>query len=177
MSAFPEKLVVDTNVPKIANRAINPETIPEDLMPCVCRCVEAVKHVVQHGGLVIDSGDEICSEYRKQLSLKGQPGVGDGFMKWVHDHGWGSSKVERVVITKDGESYDEFPRHAGLTDFDRSDRKFIAVANAHPEKPPVLQATDSKWWGWRDALKEVGLRVHFLCPAYIKAKYEQKMGE
>ena len=43
---------------------------------------------------------------------------------------------------------------------------------AHPEKPPVLQSFDSKWWGWQDSLKKNGVSVHFLCPDEIKAKYE-----
>jgi hypothetical protein len=75
-------------------------------------------------------------------------------MKWVHDNRWGLPDTDRVTITKNGESYDQFPDHNGLNDFDNSDRKFIAVANTHPAKPPVLQATDSKWWGWKDALKD-----------------------
>jgi hypothetical protein len=81
-----------------------------------------------------------------------------------------------VVITKVGDSYEEFPSHDGLNDFDRSDRKFVAVTNAHPDKPPILQATDSKWWGWKDALAEVGITAHFLCPEYAEDKYAEKMG-
>ncbi len=68
------------------------------------------------------------------------------------------------------------PAHDDLHDFDNSDRKFVAVANAHPSKPPILQATDSKWWGWKDALREVGVSVDFLCQEYIKAIYAEKMG-
>ena len=82
-----------------------------------------------------------------------------------------------VTITKNGESYDEFPNHQGLINFDLSDRKYIAVANAHHEKPPILQATDSKWWGWKDALAEAGITVHFLCPDYVVIKYLKKIGE
>ncbi|MGA6926761.1 MAG: hypothetical protein WBY88_13820 [Desulfosarcina sp.] len=101
--------------------------------------------------------------------------VGDRFMKWVHDNRWKFPETDRVPITKNGKSYDQFPDHDGLSDFDNSDRKFVAVANAHHAKPPILQATDSKWWGWKDALDEVGVSVHFLCPDYIKGKYLEKM--
>jgi hypothetical protein len=97
-------------------------------------------------------------------------------MKWVHDHRWSLPATQRVAITKNGDSYDEFPKHNDLNGFDRSDRKFIAVANAHLDKPPILQATDSKWWGWKDALAEVGITVQFLCPEYVEAKYAEKMG-
>jgi len=176
MSDLPKKCIVDTNVPKTANLALDPATIPQELTGCVLVCVEAVDHVVKQGGLVLDSNDEIFTEYRSNLSLSGQPGVGDTFAKWVHDNQWNTSKVTRVTITKNGDSYDEFPDHDGLIQFDNSDRKFIAVANTHPAKPPVLQATDSKWWGWKEALKEVGITVQFLCSDYVESKYQEKFG-
>ncbi len=174
--SLPKKCLVDTNVPKTANLALAPDKIPQEQTDCVLACVEAVEHVVKKGGLVLDAGDEIFDEYRRQLSMKGQPGVGDRFMKWVHDNRWKLPDADRVTITKNGESYDQFPNHDGLNNFDNSDRKFVAVANAHPTKPPILQATDSKWWGWKDALAEGGITVHFLCPEYAKAKYAEKMG-
>lgn len=172
----PTKCLVDTNVPITANLATNPE--PDSDVPdeCVQACVEAVDRVVKQGGLVLDSGEEIFTEYRCNLSLRGQPGVGDGFMKWVHDNRWKFPDVDRVTITINGNSYDEFPDHNDLIRFDNSDRKFIAVANAHPAKPPVLQATDSKWWGWKDALEEAGITVRFLCPNYVESKYQDKFG-
>lgn len=173
---LPSKCLVDTNVPKTANLAQNPDKIPDELTECVLACVEAIEHVIKKGGLVIDAGDEIFDEYRQQLSMKGQPGVGDRFMKWVHDNRWALPDSDRVAITPNGDSYDQFPEHDGLNDFDNSDRKFIAVANEHPAKPPILQATDSKWWGWKKALAEVGVSVHFLCPEYAEAKFGEKMG-
>ena len=174
--SLPRKCLIDTNVPKTANLALAPDKIPQELIGCVLACVEAVEHVVKKGGLVLDAGDEIFDEYRHQLSMKGQPGMGDRFMKWVHDNRWTFPDSDRVNITRNGESYDQFPQHKGLDDFDNSDRKFVAVANAHPTKPPILQATDSKWWGWKDALAEGGITVHFLCPEYAEAKYAEKMG-
>jgi len=176
MKGLPNKCLVDTNVPKTANLAIDPVTIPDELVDCVSACVEAINHVVKNGGLVIDSGEEIFAEYVGQLSMGGQPGIGDRFMKWVHDNRWSFPEADRVTITKNGKSYDEFPNHDGLKKFDNSDRKFIAVASAHPDKPPILQATDSKWWGWKDALAEAGIAVKFICPVYAKAKYTKKIG-
>lgn len=176
MSSLPEKCVIDTNVPIIANMAKDPDSIPIDLEKCVSSCIETIQHVVRNGGLVIDCGDEIYDEYRHKLSMSGQPGVGDAFMRWVHYHRWTFPEDDRVFITKKGYSFAEFPNHPGLTNFDLSDHKFVAVANAHPPKPPILQATDSKWWGWKDALAEVGITVRFVCPRYIETKYKEKMG-
>nr|WP_321497714.1 hypothetical protein [uncultured Methanolobus sp.] len=174
MSKLPKKCLVDTNVPKTANKALDPASIQDDLTHCVLACIEAVEHVITTRSLVMDSGDEIYDEYRRQLSMSGQPGVGDRFMKWVHDHRWTLPEEDRITINKNGNSYDEFPIHNGLSKFDKSDRKFVAVANAHPAKPKILQATDCKWWGWNSALEEVGISVQFLCSYYVKAKYEEK---
>lgn len=174
--SLPKKCLVDTNVPKIANLATQPDFDTDIAAACVLACVEAIEHVIQGDCLVIDAGDEIFDEYRQQLSMRGQPGVGDRFMKWVYDNRWRLPASHRVTIRKNGESYDEFPDHDGLNDFDRSDRKFVATANAHPTKPPILQATDSKWWGWKNALADVGITVHFLCPEYAEAKHAEKMG-
>jgi hypothetical protein len=173
--SLPKKCLVDTNVPKTANLATKPDPESDVSDACVMACIEAIEHVTKKRGLIIDAGDEIFNEYRQQLSMKGQPGMGDAFMKWVNDHRYKQEYCDRVAITKNGDSYDEFPMHDGLNDFDRSDRKFVAVANAHSDKPPILQATDSKWWGWKDALAEVGITIRFLCPEYVETKYDEKM--
>ncbi len=174
---LPKKCLVDTNVPKTANLASTPGDIPKELIGCVQACIEAVEHITSgRGTLVLDDGEEIFDEYRHQLSMSGQPGVGDSFLKWVHDHRWSLPDSDRVTITRSDDSFVEFPDHDGLADFDISDRKFVAVANAHPEKPPILQATDSKWWGWREALRQSGVTAHFLCPDYVRNKYREKFG-
>lgn len=171
MSDLPPKCVVDTNVPITANKSTRPDSISFDMIGCVSNCVKAVKHVMENRALVIDYRGDIFDEYRRHLSFSGQPGIGDAFLKWVHDNQWKSSHVDRVKITKNDDSYNEFPKHDGLASFDKSDRKFVAVANAHADKPPILQATDSKWWGWKKALKEAGIKVNFLCPDYVESRY------
>jgi hypothetical protein len=175
MTDLPKKCLVDTNVPKTANLATNPSAVPDDMAHVVLKCVEAIDHVVKSGKLVIDARDEIFEEYRRNLAIKGQPGIGDRFLRWVHDTRWSFEAEDVVLITPSGESYEEFPVHQGLVNFDRSDRKFVAVANQHAEKPPILQATDCKWWGWKDALLEVGITVMFLAPEYVRSKYQEKM--
>jgi hypothetical protein len=58
--------------------------------------------------------------------------------------------------------------------YDPSDQKFLAVAAAHPDRPPILQALDSKWWGWQSALGAIGVTIDFLCPGEIAAKHADK---
>lgn len=174
MSRLPKKCIVDTNVPITANRANNPQDIPEELKTCVLTCIDAIEHVVEKGILYLDINYEIFHEYQRNLSMSGQPGIGDTFMKWVHDNQGNNNRIIQVKVTKNGQSYDEFPNSKELINFDDDDRKFIAVANAHHEKPPILQATDSTWWGWKEALSSVGIDVCFLCPYYVKEKYKRR---
>lgn len=170
-------IVMDTNVPIIANLATQPDLDSDVPDCCIRECRLHIKKITEKGcRLVIDDAGEIFREYIHNLSSTGQPRIGYAFVKWVNDHQWNPSKVDRVQITQNGSSYEEFPAHHELNNFDPSDRKFVAVANAHSEKPPILQATDSKWWGWNDALAEVGITVHFLCREYIEAKYAEKIG-
>lgn len=177
MNNLPHKFLVDTNVPKTANLAVDPGSIADDLIECVLACVETLQEVMKNGGLVLDDGDEIFDEYLRQLSMRGQPGVGDAFMKWVHDNRYQFPPEDRVSITRRGYSYVQFPNHPDLNSVDPSDRKFIAVSNGHPGKPPILEGTDSKWWGWTAALQQCGILVIFVCDDYVRRKYAQKMGK
>lgn len=68
------------------------------------------------------------------------------------------------------------PVAEALRDFDRSDRKFVAVANAAAPKRPILEAVDFKWWGWREALAAEGIEVIFLDEAAAAAGYRQHLG-
>lgn len=134
------KYIVDTNVPKIANQQVDILAIPENMLGCVLACVEKIQQIISGKQiLVLDEAGEIFEEYRKQLSMSGQPGIGDAFMQWVHDRQW--MACERVAITKTGAIYHAFPTVPALEDFDKSDRKFVALANTHPEKPPIVAAT------------------------------------
>jgi hypothetical protein len=171
--SLPDICVVDTNVPKVANLAIAPDPDSDIGLDCIQACVDAIEHVIKHR-LVIDEGGEIFMEYLREIPMKGQGGVGSRFMKWVNDHRWSAKAIEQVAIHREGNSYREFPKNSGLKKFDPSDRKFVAVANAHKDKPPILQATDSKWVGWEASLAEEKIGVCFVCVDYIQAKYKKK---
>jgi hypothetical protein len=131
--------------------------------------------IMATGHLFLDDRGLILAEYRRHLSAKGQPGPGDAFLRWVLTHEWGGQRVTRVRLTpkeNDDSDFDELSPPRKVT-YDPSDRKFLAVAAAHGEHPPVLQSTDSKWWGWQESLAADGVRIHFLCPE-IETKYKEK---
>ena len=72
--------------------------------------------------------------------------------------------------------YKEYPDDKQLKEFDPPDRKYIALAYKHSENPPIVEASDSKWWGIKDALEKQGIDVIFIDEDYIKKKFEQKIG-
>lgn len=155
------KVVVDTNVGIAANGHANVSPT------CELACVELLETVVADGHLVVDAGDRIFDEYRKYLKLRGQPGVGDLFMRWVHDNRCNDAVCTRVVLTTDvtdPHAFAEFPSDAALSTFDPADRKFVAVSAAHPERPPVCAATDRGWLEHEAALACHGITLRWLGP-------------
>ncbi len=169
----PVRCVVDTNV-AVTSNGVDPGAEPS----CILSSAKALQAIMKTGHLFIDHGGQIVAEYRATLSAKGQPGPGDAFLKWVLTNEWGGRRVTRVPLTaKHGDPSDfvELPAPPSEVRYDPSDRKFLAVAAAHAEHPPVLQSLDSKWWGWVAALKGAGVSIHFLCPEIAK-KHAEKMG-
>ena len=166
--------VVDTNVAVVANRQGG------ESYSCANSCAQALLRIRICGLLVLDSAGQILGEYFRNCSPFHKPGLGNAFVKWVHDNQGKHDLIQMVAITprrNDPNDFTEFPQHDDLSGFDPSDRKFVAVANTHPEKPSILQATDSKWWGWKDALLVCGISVEFLCLDEIKEVYSRKFGE
>ena len=45
----------------------------------------------------------------------------------------------------------------------------IAVALAHSEKPSILQAVDNAWWNFRDALRQNGVTIDFICEDDVRS--------
>lgn len=157
------RVVVDTNVAVVAS-----ERHPGVSDACVLGCIERLRQISEgEDALVIDDGWHILREYMANLRQSGQPGVGDRFLKWVLDNLKNPSRCEQVAITPVDGAYErgfrEFPQDPCLVGFDRSDRKFVAVSLVHRQRPPILNATDSDWWDYREALERNGVRVVFLC--------------
>ena len=169
----PSPCIVDTNVALVANKS---STAGPN---CVIACSQALREIVKSGHVVIDNAWRIIGEYKHKLSPSGQPGPGDAFLKWMLTNMWNPRLCTQVAITEldaDPEDFKEFPDSLRTVRFDRSDRKFVAVAVVHGASPHILQGFDSKWWGWRENLKAEGIKVFFLCEEEIAAKYEEKMG-
>lgn len=167
------KRIVDTNVVLIANdqhQAVSPG--------CALACIKVLSSLKSHGVVVVDDQFRILKEYQNKTSPQKGGRVGDLFVKWILQNLGNPKRCEQVPLTElaDG-SLLEFPQDARLENFDTSDKKFVAVAAAHPEHPPILQAADSKWLNWAPALRDNALDIEFICPEDLKQFHAKKFGE
>ena len=163
-------VVIDTNVLLVANG-----THDEVSLKCRETCVNALLARQRSGMVVIDDGYRILGEYGNRTYPNQPKGVGDAFLKWLLQNQYNASRVRRVPITETGpDRFEEFPDPLLEAQFDLPDRKFAAVANAHPAKPRIWQAADSKWLDWWRPLAAKGISVDLLCPADAAKFYAKK---
>ena len=164
------KAVIDTNVLLVANGAHG-----DISAGCVEECVRRLQAMQASGTVVIDDGYRIVSEYMNKNRPNAQKGVGNVFLKWLLQNSANLQRVQAVPLTEQApDCYAEFPDPSLEPKFDAPDRKFAAVANVHPDKPPVWQAADSKWLDWWPALSAKGVQVQFLCPTDACRFYAKK---
>jgi len=159
-------VVVDTNVLLVASEQANQANAA-----CIRRCVETLLSIRRQGCISIDNQYRIIKEYMKKNSPTGEPGSGDEFLLWALTNWKNPEFCELVEITSRTDSDDdfhEFPDVPELANFDRSDRKFVAVALASKHHPPILNATDSDWWNHREALERHGVVIEFVCPEQFR---------
>lgn len=138
------------------------ETAPLDCVEACSRILAAARNAL----VFLDDDLLILTEYRSNLSHSGQPGVGDAFFKWIWDNQGNPNHCRKVPITPDengGREFLEFPDDPELEMFDRSDRKFVAVAVASNSNPAIINASDSDWHIFGDALNRY-VRLQFICP-------------
>ena len=166
--------VIDTNVLLVANG--QHETVSTG---CHQACILRLKAMDKSGVAVVDDKYRILGEYQNKTRLSPPKGVGDVFLKTLLRNMGNPARVHLVHLTEFSENeFEEFPDSALQREFDASDRKFAAVANAHPDKPPIWKAVDCKWLDWWQALQAKGVQVEFLCLSddcdFYRRKYPDK---
>lgn len=164
--------VVDTNVLIVANdfmRDAKHQRAQHATVECQMKSVTRLKEIHKSKRIALDNLGRILKEYGKQkMNHSGQPGIGDYFFKWAFENQANSKCCLRATITliddSGGENYEEFPKDAALKEFDRSDRKFVAVViAARPERVVILNAVDSDWRDASKALCQAGVDVECVC--------------
>ncbi|HWY51356.1 MAG TPA: hypothetical protein VNW72_07720 [Chthoniobacterales bacterium] len=166
MTDIPPLCVVDVNVGIAANGQA------DVCAECEFECVETLQSIMERGRVAIDNLDLIWNEYMGYFAIAGEPGMGDQFLRWIHENQWTGDRCERVPITLAATGdFEEFPKDPSLGAFDKSDRKYVAVAVAALAclgPTSVLNATDSDWKHHEDTLNSIGIPVLQLCPDELK---------
>ena len=158
------EVVVDTNVAIVANG-----NTPQAGETCEIACIEKLDRIQDNCILLLDNMDLIFQEYERHFSYSGQPGPGDAFFRWLHLNQYNDQHCRTIALTPHAErEFAEFPGAPDLASFDRSDRKFVAVALASKTNPEILNAADTDWRQHRSALHQHGVNVTFLCPELMQ---------
>ena len=154
-------VIVDTNVAVVANGKS-----AQASQECVETCIHRLQGIIRgETKLVLDNKWAILREYMQNLQSNGAD-AGDRFLAWCLRNWRNLEQCDLTSITSlEGSetNFEEFPKDPELENFDPDDRKFVAVAHKHSEKPPILQAVDSQWLDFRDVLLQHGVRVEFIC--------------
>ncbi len=165
--------IIDTNVVLVANdqhEGVSPD--------CVSACALRLQAIMSGQRIALDDAFEILHEYQHKTKPKTANRPGDAFVKWALQNNANPERCDLVTLARhDERGYESFPADDRLANFDPPDRKFVAVAAAHHEHPPILQAADSKWLDWEGALTEHSVSVEFLCPHDIQRFHENKFGK
>lgn len=167
-------VIVDENVAIVANDVTRISTGRPPLAEqaddkCRLAVMRRVRQIMSSEIIIVDSSGLIMKGYRKYLSGKGQPGLGDAFLRWVSDHLYDRAKVRQVILTSsDDGQFSAFPSDPGLRSFDRADRVFVALAIASQDDAPIVNAVDSDYRQHQPHLDRFGVRVEELCMHCLK---------
>lgn len=155
------KIAIDTNVPIAANGRDTHATLA-----CQLRCIEFLELIASEKSnttVVLDEGGLLLNEYTPHLYHCGQPGVGDIFFKFLHDHMYDGMRVQftRITPTTDLErGFEELPRNK----LDPSDRKILAIAVT--SKSEIVNALDTDWHQQIELLNNMKINIQQLCPEH-----------
>jgi hypothetical protein len=163
------RAIVDTNVIVVANGNRSPQAS----LDCVRQCILKLQGLQSTGKIIIDDNWHILREYGRQLKPcpRDQPPVGDAFYKWVLTNRTNPARCEQHPITPhDERGFCEFPADSALANFDRSDRKFAALASV--AKAPVWIAVERGWRVHQAALQAQGLEIEFICTDIVSKHHD-----
>jgi hypothetical protein len=173
---IPAICLVDTNVFLGAGPHI--QDWNKGQLECSFYCLKVMNWIAEKTiqKIVLDGtmgASEIFKEYCHQLNPYGGQSLAEQILRQLLTEG---RFLYRKVTKTDGKEYEyaEFPKHHGLQDFDGSDRKFVAVANAEEPHLPILQSMDGKWWRWAKPLHEIGIEILFNHPEYARENCKDK---
>ncbi|MBG8556103.1 hypothetical protein [Hymenobacter guriensis] len=155
-----QPFLIDTNVGVVANNG-HAGASPA----CVQRAIARLQQFMAGEILVLDEGWEILTEYQRNLTPKTGARAGHLFLRWVYNNRSNTERCHWVNLPRTPEGqYEAYPdQDPALMTFNQSDRVFVAAHLTHPQRPPIVNATDSDWQESLAALSRHGVIVEELC--------------
>jgi hypothetical protein len=161
------EVVVDTNVLAISERCH-----PEASDACVNSCIELARQI--HDGdlvVIVDDQDQILLEYLRYVAGKQSSAVGKKIARLLRTRKNDTKVCRRLSITpqpNNAGGYVEVP--ASLSNFDKDDQKFLAVAKVAGGTPKIFAGLDGEWWERAADLANAGFDVQFRCSSDLIAR-------
>lgn len=155
------RVVIDTNV-AIAANGRKTHACTKCQLECV-EFLESLTSATSRKKIYLDDLDLLLNEYKPHLNFNGQPGIGDAFYKFLHDHKYSGQKISLVSITPNDDTETGF-NELSVNSIDPSDRKILAIAVVSAAK--IVNALDNDWHEKRDFLEDLGIDVIQLCPEH-----------
>ena len=158
--------IIDTNVPLTA--AGNSDAADE---ACQLACVQTLNRIFKGDiAVVIDAEGEAYKEYRNNMHPNPKGGLAGQFLMYLLDHQHNPTRFYRVKLRKDVDGqYEDYPDDEALLEFDRSDRKWVAMAIRFKEDSqkdaPIVNAADRDWRIFQSQLEKCDVQLEFLCRA------------
>lgn len=167
---MPPNKLIDTNVPLVAVDSKRPRT-------CQRACIALIKSILAgEVRVILDEAGQVLREYRQNMYPDPNPasGLASQFLLYLYNHQHTAEVVHRMKLTQDVDgNYETFPDDPRLERFDRSDKKWVALAISHQnqtgEVAPIVNASDSDWVEYAALLREYGVVIEFLCPELFQA--------
>ena len=129
-------------------------------------CSDVLLRIEAGYRVLVDSSDEILTEYVATLRSAGTSGLAVKLANRLYRTRFGGQGCEMIEITPSDPppgTYEEVP--APLRDFDIDDHKFIAVAASAGGISPIVAGVDGEWWDRQADFTANGLSVQFPCMA------------
>jgi hypothetical protein len=158
-------VVIDTNVWIMAHVPVSQQ--PAHRLRCANTCRKWLTNLrdgertvaVDHKNLILGK----YWSYLEQTRPPGAPSLAGEILREFQSTG--RINVVQIPLTEEGEPY--LAPELNLQDFDRADWKFVAVALACDDNPPIVNATDTDWQQHIEALNAAGIIVEELCPDLV----------
>lgn len=136
--------------------------------PCQQTALSFVRDLGYKHTIAVDQTRKIINEYRNNIP---RLSAIDTLLNKMLTTG----RIDMVAVAFDDNGDAILPNACQMKD--RSDRKFVAVALTHPNKPPICNASDTDWLENEKELNACEVQMMHLCERETREKFAAKQAK